>query len=125
LSERADGKYQGTIAHAYVAEDQFNEGSYVLKLDVNLEGGGAVTCRQSLDNDDKGRRNGVLKELGLSYPFASAELTGLTGREIDINLKTSAKGRQNAYVSTQREERVLTPEEIDRKLSGGSSDIPF
>ena len=47
----------------------------------------------------------------------------MSGRVIDVNLKTSAKGNQNAYVATMREERVLTAEEID--AMGTESDLLF
>lgn len=123
---KPDGTYPGIIAHAYVAEDQWNKGAHVLKLDVNLEGGGAVTCRQSMMADDKekkSKRDSVLKVLGLSWPCKSADLLELAGRGIDVNLKTSAKGNQNAYVATQIEERVLSPEELD--ALGADDDIPF
>jgi hypothetical protein len=127
LSAREDGTYPGNIVAAYVAEDQWAEGEYVLKLDVNLEGGGAVTCRQSLSSGEKkvkDKRDSVLRSLELAYPFGSADLAGLTGRSIDVNLKTSAKGRQNAYIATAREERVLSPEELD-KVFTGRDELPF
>lgn len=127
MSNREDGTYPGKISHAYVAEDQWEKNEYVLKLDVNIDGGGAVSCRQSLasgDKDKKAKRDSVLKELELPYPFRSSDLADLKDRTIDVNLKTSPKGRQNAYVSTQREERVLTAEEVDALATAGD-DIPF
>ena len=123
MSDKADGRYPGTIVHAYVAEDQFDAGNYVLKLDVNLEGGGAVTCRQALKESEKDKRGQVMRALELPYPFKSADLAALKNRSIDVNLKTSAKGNQNAYVATMREERVLSPEEVD--ALGLDDDIPF
>jgi len=120
---KPDGRYPGTIVNVYVAEDVFDAGQYVIKLDVNLEDGGAVTCRQALKHSEADKRDAVLRELGLSYPFKSVELPALAGRAIDINLKTSKKGNQNAYVATMREERVLTPEEIDALAV--PNDLPF
>lgn len=136
MTSRADGTYPGTIAHAYVAEDGFDKGQYVLKLDVNLEGGGAVTCRQALKESEKEKRGLVLRVLELPYPFRSADLSALKGKGIDVNLKTSKFGNQNAYVATMREDRVLTPEEIDAMGAPGvltdasgepiaEDDIPF
>ncbi len=123
LTSRADGTYPGKIVSAYVAEDGWEKGEYVLKIDVNLEGGGAVTCRQPLKDSEKTKRGSVLRELGFSYPFKSSDLLALAGQAIDVNLKTSAKGNQNAYVAVVREERVLTPEEID--ALGDPADLPF
>jgi hypothetical protein len=126
LSDKADGTYPGTIVHAYVAEDQWDPGQYVLKLDVNLEGGGAVTCRQQLKDSEKEKRDQVMRALGLTYPFKSADLIAIERNGIDVNLHTSKKGagRQNAYVATMREERVLTAEEIDA-LADAKEDVPF
>jgi hypothetical protein len=121
---KPDGRYQGTIAHAYVAEDGFDAGEYVLKLDVNLQPDGAVTCRQPLKESEASKRDAVLKELGLTFPIKASELGGLKGHELDVNLKTSKKGNQNAYVATMKEERILTAEEIDA-LVQRDSDIPF
>jgi len=123
LSSKPDGTYPGLIVSAYVAEDGWEKGEYVLKVDVNLEGGGAVTCRQALKQSEATKRGAVLRELGLPYPFKSADLLALKGRGIDVNLKTSAKGNQNAYIATMREERVLTPEELDEL--GEASEVPF
>ena len=123
MSDKPDGTYPGTIAHAYVAEDRFDAGQYVLKLDVNLVGGGAVTCRQALKESEKEKRGQVMKALELPFPFKSTDLAFISGRVIDVNLKTSAKGNQNAYVATMREERVLTAEEID--AMGTESDLLF
>lgn len=125
MSDRPDGTYPGTIAHAYVAEDRFDEGQYVIKLDVNLEGGGAVTCRQALKESEKEKRDQVMKALELPFPFKSTDLAFIAGRTIDINLKTSKKGNQNAYVATMREERVLTAEEIDALGTVADGNIPF
>ncbi len=128
MSNRADGTYPGSIVAAYVTEDSWNKGEYVLKLDVNLEGGGAVTCRVKLsasDTKEQRRRDGTLKELGLPYPFKSDSLLDLPGKGIDVRLKTSAKGNQNAYVASPFDERVLTPEEIDAAMSGANDEIPF
>ncbi len=120
---KPDGTYPGTIAAAYVAEDGWDKGKYVLKLDVNLEGGGAVTCRQQLKESEAEKRGQVLKVLGLPFPFKSSDLAALAGAGIDVNLKTSAKGNQNAYVATMREEKVLTPEQVD--AMGKEDDLPF
>ena len=128
MNDKPDGRYPGTIQHAYVAEDNWNAGEYVLKLDVDLEGGGAVTCRQALSADDKkseSKRDSVLRELGLSLPLKSADLAALRTKSIDVNLKTSPKGRQNAYISTPMEERILSPEEVDALARADDDDIPF
>jgi len=124
---KPDGRYPGAIVCAYVAEDVFDAGQYVLKLDVNLEGGGAVTCRQALKDSERDKRDGVLRALGLSFPLKSADIAAIAGRAIDVNLQTSKHGNQNAYVATMREERVLTPEEIDAMwaASVAADDIPF
>lgn len=110
---KPDGRYPGTIVQAYVAEDVFDAGEYVLKLDVNLQGGGAVTCRQALKESEKEKRGQVLRALGIAWPLRSADIAALDGKAIEVNLKTSPKGNQNAYVATMREERILTPEEVD------------
>ena len=126
---KPDGRYPGKIVHAYLAEDVFDAGKYVLQLNVNLDGGGAVTCRQPIKNDEYERRDQVLKALGLTYPFTSKELAELDGKGIEVNLKTSPKGKQNAYVATVREGRVLTAEEIDALMADAqtaiNSDVPF
>lgn len=127
MSDRPDGTYPGNVVNAYVAEDQWEKGQLVLKLDVNLEGGGVVTCRQPLGDDDKdkkAKRDSVLRALGIAWPFRSGDVRALSGKGIDVNLKTSAKGRQNAYVATQFEERVLTDDEIDARV-GAENDVPF
>jgi hypothetical protein len=122
---RPDGRYPGKIVHAYVAEDGFDAGEYVLKLDVNIDDGGAVTCRQSLKESEASKRDAVMREVGISFPIKASQLGELSGREIDVNLKTSKKGNQNAYVATMREERVLTAEEIDAIGQPTNDDIPF
>lgn len=125
MSDRPDGTYPGTIAHAYVAEDRFDAGQYVLKLDVNLEGGGAVTCRQALKESEAEKRAQVMKALELPFPFKATDLAFIAGRVIDINLKTSKKGNQNAYIATMRDDRVLTAEEIDALGMVADDSIPF
>lgn len=121
---KPDGTYPGQIAAVYVAEDQWDAGKYVLKLDVNLEGGGAVTCRVKLSGgkEEIERRDAALNVLGLPWPFKSADLGPVKGQGVDVRLKTSVKGRQNAYLATYREERVLTPEEVDAALG---DELPF
>jgi len=125
LSDRPDGTYPGTIVHSYVAEDRFDAGQYVLKLDVNLEGGGAVTCRQPLKESEAEKREQVMKALELPFPFKATDLSFIDGRTISVNLKTSAKGNQNAYIATMREERILTAEEIDAMAMVPDDNIPF
>lgn len=128
MSERADGTYPATIVSAYVIEDQWDEGEYVIKIDANLDGGGAVTAQAKMaagDAKTQARRDAVLKELGLTWPCKSKDLAAIVGREVRINLKTSAKGRQNAYIATARPEVVLTPEQLDAMADNSDSDLPF
>lgn len=126
---RPDGTYDGKVFQAYLATDSFNEGEYVLKLDCEFADGGTATCRHPLkteDNAAKERRESLMKELDLPWPFKSSDLAGLKDRAVRIRLKTSDRGqrRQNAYIATNREERVLTPEEVDA-LASARDDIPF
>lgn len=123
MTDKADGRYPGNIVSAYVTEDPYEAGQHVLKLDVDLEDGGAVTCKQPLKDSEAKKRGEVCKALGIPFPFKSTDLAGLRGKGIDVNLKTSPKGNQNAYVATMREERVLTPEEID--AMGHDDALPF
>jgi len=123
LTSRADGNYKGAIVSAYIAEDGFDAGEFVLKLDVNLEDGGAVTCRQALKDSEAEKRDKVLKALGLPWPFKFPMLKAIAGNVIGVNLKTSAKGNQNAYVATARDERVLTEDEVNAIFERGG--LPF
>ena len=120
---RADGTYKATIVSAYIAEDGFDAGEFVLKLDVNIEDGGAVTCKQPLKESEAEKRGQVVKALGIPWPFKFPHLKALTGQETRVNLKTSAKGNQNAYIATVREERVLTEDEVNAMFERG--DLPF
>lgn len=126
MSDKPDGRYQATIVAAYVAEDQWEKNAYVLKLDVNVEGGGAMTCRVKLadSGEEKDRRDAALRELDLPWPFKSADLAKLSGRGVDVNLKTSQKGRQNCYLATAMPEKILSPEEVDA-IIGNQSELPF
>jgi len=120
---KPDGQYKGTIVSAYVAEDGWDKGEFVLKVEVDLIDGDAVTCRQSLKDSESEKRDKVLKVLGINWPFKFPDLKALTGNETTINLKTSAKGNQNAYVATAREERVLTEDEVNALFEHG--ELPF
>lgn len=124
--KRPDGFYTGTITGARIEEDSFNDGGMVVVFTVDVDGD-EYDCRHpdgSGDAKARERCEQVFAHLDLEFPKAMLDLSPCVGKEVRIRLKQNLKAtRQNAYIATSKQGRVLTTDEINRRLNDDA--VPF
>ena len=124
--KREDGFYEGRIIGTHIEEDAFDSKAMVACFTVEV-GDDEYVCKHSdgAGNEDARKRcESVFAALDLPFPDGFRDLSPVVGREVRVRLKTNAKGtRQNAYIATSRTGKVLTVEEINRRLDSDS--VPF
>jgi hypothetical protein len=126
VSEREDGFYQGRIIGTHVEEDAFNANGLVACFTVEIENDEYVCKHQDGAGDPKAKERceQVFAALELPFPDGFRDLSPVVGKEVRVRLKTNTKGtRQNAYIATSRAGKVLSADEINKRLDADT--IPF